>query len=81
MAAKTPGSRKISRPNEKNDKHYLLIVIGFLVLVGSGVIWLVFGPNALILALPVLLGGALLLLLPFYLIQFLGWLVAKFNKD
>ena len=61
------------------DKHYLWIIILFLIVVGSGVIYLVFGWQSLILAIPVLILGAILLLLPFYLIQFLGWLANKYK--
>lgn len=62
---------------QQEDRHYLLIIIGFLIIVGSLVIFIVFGPNALILALPILIGGALILLLPFYLISGLDWLAKK----
>lgn len=73
--------RRKKSTNKNDDRHYLWIIISFLIVVGSGVIYLVYGASALILAIPVLLIGALLLLLPFYLIQFLGWLVKKIDKD
>lgn len=74
------GNRKIIRPSEKTDRHFLWIVIVFLITVGSGVIYLVFGASALILAVPILLGGALILLLPFFLMQVIGWFLEKFDK-
>ncbi len=73
--------RRKNNSNKNDDRHYLWIIISFLIIVGAGVIYLVYGASALILAIPVLLIGALLLLLPFYLIQFLGWLVKKIDKD
>ena len=72
--------RRKNTPNKNDDRHYLWIIISFLIIVGAGVIYLIYGVSALILAVPVLLIGALLLLLPFYLIQFLGWLVKKIDK-
>ena len=73
--------RRKNTSNKNDDRHYLWIIISFLIIVGAGVIYLIYGASALILAIPVLLIGALLLLLPFYLIQFLGWLVKKIDKD
>jgi hypothetical protein len=73
-------NRKIIRPGEKDDRHYVWIVILFLIIVGSGVIYLVFGASALILAVPILIGGALLLLLPFLLMQIIGWFLEKYHQ-
>lgn len=73
-------NRKIIRPGEKDDRHYVWIVIVFLIVVGSGVIYLVFGAPALILGVPILIGGALLLLLPFFLMQLIGWFLEKYHK-
>ncbi|MAT42618.1 MAG: hypothetical protein CL609_09775 [Anaerolineaceae bacterium] len=73
-------NRKSIRPSEKVERHYVWIVILFLVIVGSGVIYLVFGASALILAVPILIGGALLLLLPFLLMQIIGWLLEKYHQ-
>jgi hypothetical protein len=73
-------NRKIIRPGEKDDRHYVWIVIVFLIVVGSGVIYLVFGAPALILAVPILIGGALLLLFPFFLMQLIGWFLEKYHK-
>lgn len=74
--------KKQKQPLTKSqeDRLYLFIIIAFLVLVGGFVIFLVYGASSLILALPILIGGALLLLLPFLIISGLGW-VAKKIKD
>ena len=54
-------SRDIRR---KNDKMMLIATLFTLVIVGSGLIALIFGLKALITALPCLLGGAFLILIP-----------------
>ncbi len=72
--------RNYIRPSEKSDRHYVWIVIVFLIVVGSGVIYLVLGASALILAVPILIGGALLLLLPFFLMQLIGWFLEKYHQ-
>ncbi|MHB8132901.1 MAG: hypothetical protein ACYDH1_01650 [Anaerolineaceae bacterium] len=69
---------------QQEDRRYLFIIIGFLIIVGSLVILLVYGVNALILAVPILVGGALILILPFVLLSGLDWLVKKIkdkNQD
>lgn len=71
---------RAKKPKRNNDSHYLWIVIVFLIVVGSGVIFLVYGAGALILALPVLIGGALLILMPFLLLQLIGWFLKKINE-
>ncbi len=74
--------RKQKQPLTKSqeDRLYLNIIIGFLIIVGGIVIFLVYGANALILALPILIGGGLLLLLPFWIIGGLGWLAKKIKE-
>lgn len=47
-----------------NNSSYLLMVIFTLVVVGSVLIGLIFGGTAVLTALPFLLGGAILILLP-----------------
>jgi protein-S-isoprenylcysteine O-methyltransferase Ste14 len=57
------------RQHQKNDDKKLLFVVIFtLVVVGSGVIGLVWGWPALLGSLPCLLGGALLILVPWALL-------------
>ena len=52
------------RHHQANDRKFLIMVIITLVVVGGGLIALIFGPMALLTALPFLLGGALLILVP-----------------
>lgn len=65
---------------KQEDRLYLWIIIGFLIIVGSLVIYLIYGASALILAVPILVLGALLLTLPFLLVGGLEWLVKKLRE-
>ncbi|MBE2222957.1 MAG: hypothetical protein IAF02_15540 [Anaerolineae bacterium] len=57
------------RQHQKDDdKRLLYVVIFTLVVVGSGLIGLIFGWQALLSSLPCLLGGALLILIPWWLL-------------
>lgn len=51
-----------------DDKKMLYVVIFTLVVVGSGLIGLIFGWQALLTSIPCLLGGALLILVPWGLL-------------
>ena len=66
-AEKQP-STNLRRFRRESDRKYLILVIFTLVVVGGGLIALIFGPEALLLALPCLLGGALLILVPWLLL-------------
>lgn len=56
------------RFRRESDRKYLYLVISTLVFVGGGLIALIYGPEALFTAAPCLLGGALLILLPWLLL-------------
>jgi hypothetical protein len=56
------------RFRRQSDQKYLILVILTLVLVGGGLIALIFGPSALLTSLPCLLGGAGLILAPWLLL-------------
>ena len=49
---------------QQTDKKLLYLVLFTLVVVGGGLIALIWGPASLLTALPCLLGGALLILIP-----------------
>jgi hypothetical protein len=53
---------------ERDEKRLLLLVIFTLVVVGGGLIGLIFGWEALLTAVPCLLGGAFLILVPWGLL-------------
>ena len=61
-------SRRFRR---EGDRTYLILVILTLVVVGGALIALIFGPVAMLAALPFLLGGAGLILLPWLLFSLL----------
>ena len=51
-----------------DDKRLLFVVVFTLLVVGSGLIGLIFGWQALLTSIPCLLGGALLILVPWGLL-------------
>lgn len=57
-----------SRFRRQGDKRTLVLVILTLVVVGGGLIALIRGPAALVTGLPCLMGGAVLILLPWLLL-------------
>ena len=52
------------RERREADRKYLYLVIFTLVVVGGFLIAVIYGPESLLTALPCLLGGAALILLP-----------------
>ncbi|MFO7680402.1 MAG: hypothetical protein R6X34_10150 [Chloroflexota bacterium] len=64
----SPGTN-MRRYREESDKKLLFLVIFTLVALGSGLIGLIFGWQALLTSLPCLFGGALLILIPWGLLS------------
>ncbi len=58
----------LRKHQKEDDKRMLYVVIFTLVVVGGGLIGLIFGWEALLTAIPCLLGGALLILIPWGLL-------------
>jgi hypothetical protein len=56
------------RFRRESDRKSLTLVILTLVFVGGGLIALILGPQALLIGLPFLLGGAMLVLVPWLLL-------------
>lgn len=56
------------RERRQAERKYLLLVLFGLVVVGGGLIALIFGPEALLTALPCLLGGVVLIVSPWLLL-------------
>ena len=61
-------STDIRRFRRESDRKLLILVILTLVVVGGGLIGLILGLESLLTALPCLLGGALLILVPWLLL-------------
>ena len=57
---------------DKDEKRLLFLVIFTLVVVGGGLSGLIFGWEALLTAVPCLLGGALLIFVPWGLLTLAG---------
>lgn len=57
---------------DKDEKRLLFLVIFTLVVVGGGLIGLIFGWEALLTAVPCLLGGAFLIFVPWGLLTLAG---------
>ena len=64
-----PGNMR--RFRRESDRKYLYLVIFTLVVVGGFLIALIFGVESLLTALPCLLGGAVLILLPWFVLTLL----------
>ena len=56
------------RLREETDQKFLMMTIFTLVVIGGGLIALIYGAQALLTALPCLLGGAGLILIPWWLL-------------
>ena len=56
------------RFRRESDRKFLYLVIFTLVVAGGGLIALIYGPGALLTALPCLLAGAALILVPWLLL-------------
>lgn len=56
---------------QENDRLFLWLVIGGLIIGGGGTIALVYGASSLLTALPCLLGGAALIFIPWGVLAFM----------
>jgi hypothetical protein len=64
---------------QENDRQFLKMV-GFTLVVGGGfIIALIYGPASLLTSLPILLGGAALIAVPYLLLKGLEWLRNRYN--
>ena len=67
MAADQPRPPENTRQDKRENDHKILYLVLFtLVVIGGLLIALVFGQKSLLTALPCLLGGAILILLPWF---------------
>ncbi len=68
---KKSAGTNLRQHQKDDDKKMLFMVIFTLVVVGSGLIGLIFGWQALLTSIPCLLGGAALILVPWGLLTLL----------
>ena len=68
MSDDKPPPTNMRRYRRESDRKFLYLVIFTLVVVGGGLIALIYGPGALLTALPCLLAGAALILVPWLLL-------------
>lgn len=61
------------RLRQRSERNLFLAVIAFLLLVGGGLIALIYGSSALVTALVCLLAGAGLLILLWGIVSIIGW--------
>ena len=59
------------RQREQENRRYLWLVLLTLVVVGGGLIGLIYGRTVLLTAVPCLLGGAALILIPWWALTLL----------
>lgn len=64
----TPTPRRL---HQETDQKLLRLVIFTLVVVGGGIIALIYGPSSLLTAIPCLLAGAGLILVPWWVLTLL----------
>ena len=66
-----PKTGNLRRFRRESDRKYLYLVIFTLVVVGGFLIAMIFGIESLLTALPCLLGGVVLILLPWFVLTIL----------
>ncbi len=71
-------SRKI---RQENDRQFLKMVVFTLVVVGGFIIALIYGPASLLTSLPILLGGAALIAVPYLVLKGIEWLLKRYNGE
>jgi hypothetical protein len=71
-------SRKI---RQENDRQFLKMVVFTLVVVGGLIIALIYGPASLLTSLPILLGGAALIGVPYLVLKGIEWLLKRYNGE
>ena len=69
---KGPEKRPLTNSREirqENDRQFLKMVVFTLVVVGGLIIALIYGPTSLLTSLPILLGGAALIAVPYLVLK------------
>ena len=63
---------------QENDRQFLRMVVFTLVVVGGLIIALIYGPTSLLTSLPILLGGAALIAVPYLVLKGIEWLLQRY---
>jgi hypothetical protein len=69
------------RIRKENDRQFLKMAIFTLVVAGGFIIALIYGPASLLVSLPILLGGAALIVVPYLALKGIEWLLKRYNGE
>lgn len=71
-------NRKI---RQANDRQFLKMILFTLIVVGGLIIAMIYGPTSLLTSLPILLGGAALIAVPYWLLKGIEWLLRRYYDE
>lgn len=66
---------------QENDRQFLKMAVFTLLGVGSLIIALIYRPASLLTSLPILLGGAALIAVPYLALKGVEWLLNRYNSE
>ena len=66
---------------QENDRQFLKMVVFTLVVVGGFIIALIYGSTSLLMSLPILLGGAALIAVPYLVLKGIEWLLQRYYGE
>ena len=66
---------------QENDRQFLRMVVLTLVVVGGLIIALIYGATSLLTSLPILLGGAALIAVPYFVLKGIDWLLKRYYGE
>ncbi len=72
--------KKPRSPREETERRLLWLVLFTLVVIGGGLIALIYGPAGLVTALPCLLGGGATIAVLFLFFKGIDWFLDRFDS-
>ena len=81
MADKIQAHRSNRTLRKEFERKLLWLVVFTLVVVGGGLIALIYGPMSLLTSLPFLLGGAALIAVPYLILKGIELLLNRYNGE
>ena len=66
---------------QTNDRQFLKMVVFTLVVVGGIIIAFIYGPTSLLTSIPILLGGAALVAVPYLVLKGIEWLLKRYYGE